>query len=166
MAGSSEERAIAAVGSAVAPGWIHTWGVVGRGSVPRVEESACPPHVLWFLVLWHLMMILVWAWSGVGNEAEEEGGGRAASVAVNGVAYGAGPEAEAARGAGGDSGGTLTGKEDGLESGLDEAVALDGSWDGELQWFCGKDEESPRGCWGSGPQASPGTLLGLTTSLQ
>lgn len=149
MAGSFEERAIAVVGSMVAPGWIHTWGVVERGSVPRVEESACPPHVLWFLVLWHLMMILVWAWSGVGNEPEaEEGGGWAVSGAVNGVVCGAGLEAEAVHGAEDDLGDKLTGKEDGLESGLDEAVALVGSWDGELQWFCGKDEESPKGCWG------------------
>lgn len=125
-AGSSEERAIAAVGSAVAPGWLHAWEAVERGSAPRAGLADGPLQALWFLALWHLIMVLSWVWNGDENEAEdeEEDGGWAVSVVVRGVGCGAGLQAEAAHGAAGDWGDMLMGKEDGFGAPVDGAVAL------------------------------------------
>lgn len=136
------EREIAVAGRAVAPGWALAWEAAETGSVPRAGLAAGPPHALWFLALWHLLMVWIWAWSCGENEAvdREEGGGWAASEAVRGAACGAGVEAEAAPGAEGGSGGTSMDKEGGFVS------ELGGVWDGKVQWFCGKGVESPRDC--------------------
>lgn len=100
---------IAVAGSVVAPGWVRALEAAERGSAPRAGQAAGPPHALWFLALWHLLMVWTWALSGAENEAggeeEEEGVGWAASGAVRGAACGAEPEAEAAPGAEGDLGG-------------------------------------------------------------
>lgn len=111
-------------GSVAAPGWVHALEAAERGSAPRVGLASGPPHALWFLALWHLLMVWTWAWDGAGNEAgDEEGGdGGAANVAEHGVACGAGLQAEAAPGAEGDWEGMLTGREDGFVSVLDGAV--------------------------------------------
>lgn len=116
-------------GSVAAPGLVRAWEAAEREIAPRAGLIACPPHALWFLALWHLLMVWTWALGGAGNEAgargeekEEAGGGQAASEAVRGAACGAELEAEAAPGAEGDSGGTSTGKEDGFASALDGTV--------------------------------------------
>lgn len=155
-------------GSAAAPGWVRAWEAAERGTAPRAALTAGPPHALWFLALWHLLAVWTWAWGGAGSEAgtrdEQEGGGRAVSVAVRGAACVAGLEAGAAPGAEGDLEGTSMGKEDGFGSAPDGTVG--GGSGGEVQWFGGRGVESPGDCAGWWPQASPGTLLVLITSLQ
>lgn len=105
-------------GRAVAPGWDLAWEAEEMGSVPRAGLAAGLPHALWFLALWHLLMVWTWAWSGGENEAAdgEEWGGWAASAAESGAVCGAGFEAEAAPVAEGGSGDTLMGKEGGSVS--------------------------------------------------
>lgn len=136
-------------GSAAAPGLVRTWEEAERGIAPRAGLSDVPPHALWFLALWHLLRVRTWAWRGSGNEAEgEQGvGTRAVSAAVRGAVCVAGREAEAAHGAEDDSGGTLTGKEDGFVSAPDE-VAVGGPYGGKVQWFVGRGVESPIDCSG------------------
>lgn len=152
----------------VAPGWVRAWEAAERGIAPRAGLIAGQPCALWFLALWHLLMVWTWAWGGAGNEAgagdEEAGGWRAASAAVRGAACGVGLVAQAVPGAEGDSGGMLKDKEDGFVSALDGTVG--GGLGGEVQWFGGRGAESPRDCAGSWQQESPGTLLVSITSLQ
>lgn len=112
------------------------------GIAPSAGPSVGPPHALWFLALWHLLMVWTWAWGGVENEAGAEGGagGWAASVVACGVV----PEAKAEPVAVGDWVGTLTGTEGGFVSA--QVGTADGEW-GE-SWSCEKGEESPRDCAG------------------
>lgn len=131
---------------------------MGTESAPRAGPSVSPPRALWFLDLWHLVMVSTWAWSGAesgaegegktGEEEGAEGGGRAASAAVRGVACGAGAVAEAASGAEGDWGDMWTGTEDGSESVPGGAAAQGGAEDEEVRWLCGRGEASPGGCAG------------------
>lgn len=139
-----------------APGWVHAWEAAGRASAPRAGLSVSPPRALWFLDLWHLVMVSTWAWRGAEKEAEdeektgeeegEEGGRWAASAAVRGVACGAGAVTEAASGAEGDWGDMLTGTEDG--SVLGGAAAPGGAEDEGVRWPCGRGEASPGDCAG------------------
>lgn len=135
MAGSSEERGIAVVGSAEAPSWLRAWVAAERGRTPTAGPAAGPPRALWFLALWHLLMVSTWVWRGAesGAEDEEEGDRRAASAVARGAACGAELGAEAAPGAGGGWGDMSRDKEDGSGSVLDEAVAPDGASKGEVQ---------------------------------
>lgn len=127
MAESSEERVIAGVGRAEAPSWVRAWVAAERANAPTAGLAAGPPHALWFLALWHLLMVLTWVWSGAENVAEDgEVDIQAASVVVRVVACVAELEAEAEPGAEGDLEDMLMDKEDGFENVLDGVVALDG----------------------------------------
>lgn len=70
MAESSEERVIAVVGSTEAPSWVRAAVTAERGTAPKAGLAAGPSHALWFLALWHLLLVLTWVWSGAENEDE------------------------------------------------------------------------------------------------
>lgn len=73
-----------------------------RGIAPRAGPIAVLHHVLWFLTVWHLVTVWIWAWNGTGNEAamklEEVGDVLTACGAV----CGAGLEVRAVSGAEGE----------------------------------------------------------------
>lgn len=144
MAGSAEERAIAAAGSAAAPGWVRAWEGAEKGTAPRAVLSEVPPHALWFVALWHLLRVWTWASGGSGSEAGDEAavGTRAACAAVRAAACAAGLGAEAAPGAEGDWVGTWTGKGGGSDG------TVGGPCGGKARRFVGRGAGSPADCWG------------------
>lgn len=102
-----------------------------RGIAPRAGPIAVLHHVLWFLTLWHLVTVWIWAWNGAGNEAamrlEEVGDGLTACGAVCGAEF----EVRAASGAEGELVDMWMGREGGFA--CVQGGAMPGGQGGEVQ---------------------------------
>lgn len=149
------ERASGAAGRAEAPGSVHASWAAETGSAPRAGSAVKQPRALWFLALWHLIMVWMWGRCGAGNGAERgvEGDAAAESVAECGAVL----EIKAAHEAEGGWGGTWRGTEG--ESVCEASGVV-------VRGFCVISEESLTNCAGLWPQENPETPLVLIMFLQ
>lgn len=90
---------------------------MARAIAPRAGPIAVPHHVLWFLTLWHLVTVWIWAWDGAGRETAMRHGGEGDGLAAWGAAYGAGLEIRLASEVEGDLVDRWMGREDGKTPG-------------------------------------------------
>lgn len=85
-----------------------------RGIAPRAGPIAVLHRVLWFLTLWHLVTVWIWAGDGAGNEAVVRHEGVGDGLAACGAVYGAGLEIRLASEVEGDWVDMWRGREDGF----------------------------------------------------
>lgn len=139
------ERATGAAGSAEAPGFVHASWAAETGSAPRAGWVVKQLRALWFLALWHLIMVLTWGRCGAGNgvEGEEVGDGVAVCEAVSVAECGAVLVVKAAHEVEGGWVGRWRDK-------VGESVKTSpcGASDGGVQCFCVISEESLTNCAG------------------
>lgn len=155
------ERTSGVAGRAEAPGSVRASWEVEMDSAPRAGSAVNQPRALWFLALWHLIMVLMWVRCDAGNGAggEEEVDVGAACAAAHVAGCGAVLGVKAAHVAEGGWEGMWRDKEH-------RGVSVYGALSAVVRCFCVISEESLTNCAGLWPQENPATLLVWIMFLQ